>query len=193
MPIAVNAAGKGRKRAAVPGLFRSLVDQARRAIARIDERAARITLAEAGDDLGFYMLAVDARERQAIMRRIDAMESGEPQLVPVSDVHHDFPGAEGIGFLAPVDLYEVTSEEYDQTAWLVRVYSNDMVEVGQTRAQAQRKSELVGQGYHHGYINDDGDWQPTALNPATGEWRDIKPGDVVIQGGSVTQFTQAET
>ena len=191
MPIAV--AGKGRKRAAVPGLFRSLVDKERQSVARIDERAARITLAGAGDDLGFYMLAVDARQRRAIMRRLEAMEAGEPQLVPVSDVHHDFPGAEGIGFLAPVDLYEVTSEEYDQTALLVRVYSNDVVEPGQTRVQGRRRSELVGQGYHHGYINDVGDWQPTALNPLTGEWRDIKPGDVVIHGGAVTQFTQAET
>ena len=130
---------------------------------------------------GSTCLAVDARQRQAIMRRIEAMEAGEPQLVPVSDVQ-DFPGADGIPFLAPVDLYEVTSEEYDQTALLVRVHSNDMVEVGQTRAQGRRRSELVGQGYNHGYINDVGDWQPTALNPATGEWRDIKPGDVVIQG-----------
>ena len=176
----------------MPRLFRSLVDKERQAVAKIDERAASIELAEAGDDLGFYMLAVDARERQAIMRRIEAMESGKPQLVPVSHVQ-DFPGADGIPFLAPVDLYEVTSEEYAQTALLVRVHSNDMVEVGQTRAQAQRKSELVGQGYKNGYINDVGDWQPTALNPATGEWRDIRPGDVVIQGGSVTQFTQAET
>jgi hypothetical protein len=92
-----------------------------------------------------YVLAVDARERQAIMRRIEAMESGEPQLVLVADVQK-FPGADGIAFLAPVDLYEVTPEEYAQTAWLVRVYSNDMVEVGQTRAQAQRQSELINQG-----------------------------------------------
>jgi len=53
------------------------------------------------------------------------------------------------------------------------------------------------QGYKYGRINDDGDWQPTALNPSTGEWQDIKPGDVVIQGGSVTQvedgtFTQTD-
>jgi hypothetical protein len=67
------------------------------------------------------------------------------------------------------------------------VHGNDTVEIGQTRAQAQRQSELVGQRYRRGYINDDGDWQPEAFNPATNQWQDIKPGDVVIQGGSVTQ------
>ena len=69
----------------------------------------------------------------------------------------------------------------------VRVYPTDHVEVGQTRAQAQRKSGLVAQGFHYGRITDDGDWQPTALNPETGEFQDIGPGDVVIHGGRVTQ------
>jgi hypothetical protein len=194
LPVAANLGQ--HKRFAIPGAFRSLLDRDRQAVAEIDERAPRINRS-AADDAGLrYVLAVDARERQAIMRRIEAMECGEPQLVPVADVRK-LPGAEGIGFLAPVDLYEVTSEEYAQTAWTVRVYSNDMVEVGQTRAQAQRQSELIGQGYRHGYISDDGDWQPTAFNPATGAWQDIRPGDVVIQGGSVTQvedgtFTQTD-
>jgi hypothetical protein len=197
MPIAANSVQ--RKRFSVPGSFQSLIDGEHRAGAEIDERAARIkrTLAEQGDDPGLrYVLDVDARERQKIMRRIKAMEAGEPQLVPVAAVQN-LPGAEAVGFLAPVDLYEITSEEYARTARLVRVYPNDTVEVGQTRAQAQRQTGLINQGYKRGYINDDGDWQPIAFNPSTNEFQDIRPGDVVIQGGSVTQvadgtFTQTD-
>jgi hypothetical protein len=122
------------------------------------------------------------------VRRIAEMEAAESQLVPLSAVdRRKFPDAASIPFLAPVDMYEVTSEEYAESAWRIRIYADDAVEVGPTREQMLRQSELIGRGYKHGRINDEGDWQPTALNPSTGEWRDIKPGDVVIQGGSVAQ------
>ena len=133
-----------------------------------------------------YVVEVDARERAKIMRSIEAMERGESELFPVADVWKLL-GAEGVPFLQPVDLYEVTSEEYAQTAWQIRVFSDDAVEVGQTRDQFRRQSELIGEGFQHGYVNDEGDWQPIALNPQSGEWRDIAPGDVVKLGGSVIE------
>jgi hypothetical protein len=51
-----------------------------------------------------------------------------------------------------------------------------VVTVGQTRDQFRRQSELIAEGYWRGRVNDEGDWQPIALNPQTGEWRDIAPG-----------------
>jgi hypothetical protein len=177
MPISTNAGKPKRsnRRARLPGVFRWLVDRERQAVAEIDERAERIQGKLADSPELQYVLDVDTRQREAIVRRIAEMESGEPQLVHVSDMRK-FSGAEKVPFLAPIDLYEVTSDEYAETAWSVRVYPTDHVEVGQTRAQAQRKSELVSDGYHHGRITDDGDYQPTALNPETGEWQDIGPG-----------------
>jgi hypothetical protein len=195
MPITVNRS-RGRKGYRLPGAWRHVADGLREAIADIDERAARIKskLHEAPELR--YVLDVDAHERRAIVRRLEAMDSGEPQLIQPSSLW-ELPGAEDIPFVAPFDLDEITRDEYPKTAWLIRVFSDDTVRVGQTRKQAEKQSELVGQGYKHGRINDDGDWQPTALNPSTGEWQDIKPGDVVIQGGSVTQvedgtFTQTD-
>jgi hypothetical protein len=199
MPIPANG-GKARRGRGyrVPGAFRSLPDQKRRAVAEIDERAERIgrRVAEGYGELA-YVVEVDARERAKIMRRIEAMERGESELFPVADVRR-LPGAEGVPFVAPVDLYEVTSEEYAQTVWQVRVFSDDVVTVGQTRDQFRRQTELIAEGYWRGRFNDEGDWQPIALNPQTGEWRDIAPGDVVKLGGSVTEvadgtFTQTDS
>jgi hypothetical protein len=81
------------------------------------------------------------------------MERGESELFPVADVRR-LPGAEGVPFVAPVDLYEVTSEEYAQTVWQVRVFSDDVVTVGQTRDQFRRQTELIADGCWRGRVND---------------------------------------
>jgi hypothetical protein len=73
-----------------------------------------------------------------------------------------------------------TQQELDGCAWLVRVYADDRVEVGQTRGQMAEQGRLVDQGFVVGEIDDAGDYVPLGFNPDTGKWQPIGPDDTIV-------------
>jgi hypothetical protein len=107
-------------------------------------------------------------------------EAGEPQLVPVASVR-GFPEAAAVSCIAATREVPDTTAEYDNLCWLVRVYADDRVEVGQTRGQMWEQARLVGQGFTVGEVDDQGDYRPVGFNPDTGRWQPIGPGDEVIE------------
>jgi hypothetical protein len=157
MPIAASM-GRG-KRYRVPGLYRSLHDEAARAAEAVDPRLWQEPDAQR---------AADSPVTKAAQRRLASLRAGEPQPIPPPV---GFPGALGVPFIAATREIPDTTEEYDSHAWLVRVYADDRVEVGQTRGQMQEQARLVGQGFETGRIDENGDYTPLGLNPETGEWQ----------------------
>ena len=77
--------------------------------------------------------------RKCVSRNRASFEAREPLLVPVRSMPFSvFPELATVPFLS--QALRVTQEEYDERAWLVRVYADDRVEVGQSRAQMQEQS-----------------------------------------------------
>jgi hypothetical protein len=108
--------------------------------------------------------------------RVASLRAGVPQLIS----HRGLPPevTEGIAWLQ--DRQNVTSAERDESCVLVRIYADDVVDVGQTVAQEKRKQEVVAQGFPVGRVDIvTGQWIPCAVNPATGEWEDADPVDII--------------
>jgi hypothetical protein len=58
---------------------------------------------------------------------------------------------------------------------MVRLFSDDRVEVGQTRAHDDRRRLIVGAGYPVMRLDVETDeWVARIQNPATGQWEDIE-------------------
>jgi hypothetical protein len=124
------------------------------------------------------MLNATSPTTKAARRRLASLEAGEPQLIPASTISfRQFPDAAAVPFLG-LRVHD-TPEDRDESAWLIRVFADDRVEVGQNYAQMREQARLVGEGFMVGWIDDNGDYIPRGLNPETGQWQDIGPGDTV--------------
>jgi hypothetical protein len=135
------------------------------------------------------MLGSSGPTSAANQRRVASFEAGEPQLVPVADMPFaEFPDLAAVPFLVAPDMYYTNQAEYDESAWLVRVYPDGSIEVGQTRAQMRRQADLVARGYVVGRVDENGDYVPHGLDLATGEWCDITHGDAAVRPGVGFQF-----
>ena len=83
---------------------------------------------------------------KCVARSRASFGAGEPLLVPARGMPLTaFPELATVPFLS--QALPVPQEEYDERAWLVRVYPDDRVEVGQSRAQMQEQAGLVSQGF----------------------------------------------
>jgi hypothetical protein len=75
-----------------------------------------------------------------------------------------------------------TTAEHDAMCWLVRVFVDDRVEIGQTVAQMWRQAAAVADGFTVGRVADSGEYIAQGYDPDAKEWRDIAPGDDVVFG-----------
>jgi hypothetical protein len=138
---------------------------------RVDPRVRHADFTP-GIDAGGRRLLGSTGKRGA--RRRPSFGAGESQLIRASAMPYKaFPELDTVPFLSKA--LPVPQVEYDERAWLVRVYADDRVEVGQTRSQMQEQGRLVSQGFVVGRIDDNGDYLPLGLNPETAEWEPVDP------------------
>ena len=116
--------------------------------------------------------AARKQERAVRKRRLDELKAGEPQLLPAHQVRR-MPGAAHLEWLQ--DPFACTGS----APYLVRVWPDDTVEIGQTVGQHKRQQELIGARYPVGRISAEGNWIPCVQDPAFGEWHDIEPGEIL--------------
>lgn len=160
----------------IGGLYKHLYDEAVAEARLVDSRLSHADFTPDVDAAGRRMLNATSPTTKAAHRRVASFGAGEPQLVPVSRMPFGvFPDLAAVPFLSWT--VPDTQDEYDECAWLVRVYADDRIEVGQTRAQMWVQSRLVGQGLVVGEIDADGDYVPLGFNPETGRWQPIGPDD----------------
>jgi hypothetical protein len=176
-----------RRRDRLPGLYSELLHVARQQYAKVAADAGapvvlggayadNLTAAEKRDIAGSNR----RRELAALKRRIDALEAGRPQLLPVHQIRRR-PDAERIAWLQD----DHWAADRAAAPYLVRVDADDSIRVGQTVAQFDRQKRLIGgnepHAYPHGYVDvETGEWTPTKVKDLeTGEWRDRTPDDVI--------------
>jgi hypothetical protein len=192
MPVAANfGAGKGgpgrRMRHRVAGVYAKRLGLKRVELAELDGRAARIR-SQVADyfELG-YVADVDELVRRRLVREIESMEAGKPQVIPASDLDGRGLDARAVPFLEPLNMDEIASEELAERPWLVRIYADDAVDVAQTRRQHGRQVELVQQGHKVRVNAETGEPVIQVLDASTGELRDIRPGDAIVYGKPLDQ------
>jgi hypothetical protein len=111
------------------------------------------------------------RHIAALQRRVDSLKAGEPQLVSVNEIVR-LPEAERIEWLSK------PAADRDAAPYLVRVHSDDTVEIGVKWGQNVERQRIAGEGYPVGRWNESGDWTPRVQNPSTGEWKDLDPREI---------------
>lgn len=154
----------------VDGLYQHLYDRAVEASKQADPRLVHADFTPRVDAAGRRMLNAASPATKSAHRKVASFEAREPQLVPVRSMPFGvFPDLAAVPFLS--QEVRDTQDEYDERAWLVRVYADDAIEVGQTRAQAQEQSRLISEGYTMGRVEDNGDYQPLGLRTETGSVR----------------------
>jgi hypothetical protein len=145
-----------------------LLDEAVEAAERVDPRARHDGFTPGVDAAGRRMLNATSPTTKAARRRLASLEAGESQLIPASSISlRQFPDAAAVPFLG-LRVHD-TPEEHDESAWLIRVFADDRVGVGQNYAQMQEQTRLVSEGFTVGRIDDNGDYIPRGLNPETGQ------------------------
>ena len=113
----------------------------------------------------------------ALDERIASLNAGEPQLIPRSGLPSEV--CEGIPWLQDGPPW-MSSDDRDRSCCMVRIFSDDRVEPGQTRAQDDERRHIVGAGYPVVCLDvPTGDWIPRIQNPSTGEWEDTDPADII--------------
>ena len=136
----------------IPGLYAALLAEAVEAVRQPDPRLKHVDYTPGLDAAGRRVTNSVSPVTRAATRRLEA---GEPQLIAASSISfRQFPQAASISFLER-KVFD-TKEEDDAQAWLVRVYPDDRVEVGQTRGQMWEQVRLVGLGFIVGRIDDNG-------------------------------------
>jgi hypothetical protein len=168
------------KRDRMPGLYGELLETAEGLLAEIEADAEycdpRVKHSDYTPNLNNAQRAAVAkakrqRDIETLKRRIGSLKGGESQLVPVQQIRR-LPEAERIEWLQ--DEGRTGSAPY-----LVRVHSDDRIEVGQTWDQFQEQQRIISLGYPVGRVDESGDWIPRVQNPLTGQWEDIEPGEIL--------------
>jgi hypothetical protein len=178
MPIAANTT---RRKYRVPGLYASLLESAAVAAEVVDPRARHSEYTVKHDAGSRRLLNSTSPTAKAAARKLRSLDAGEPQLVPVAMVV-GFPGADAVPWIAAVREVPDTTAEHDAMCWLVRVFVDDRVEIGQTVAQMWRQAAAVADGFTVGRVADSGEYIAQGYDPDAKERRDIAPGDDVVFG-----------
>jgi hypothetical protein len=120
--------------------------------------------------------AAKASRLAVLDERLASLKAGEPQLIPRAGLAPDV--CQGVPWLQDGPPW-MSADERDCSCCMVRVFNDDRVEPGQTRAQDDERGHIVGAGYPVMRLDvATGDWIPRIQNPATGKWEDLDPSEI---------------